>query len=270
MNKRPCLLILIIIAMLLVGILLVLWLGDELERPKSSYVFVEETYLGDNIPTRPITRDPYLAKGLDYWGISTPGNGSMPVYLNGGWLAHSCDISGGYAYSSILQGCKPYYWGCGNYAFDPIPALEKLYLTISFSKDVVDVYAKDGFAGALVDLWFENFKGDALVVDLYLTRDIKDELGHVRSVGKGFIYAFKERSKFGIVYHFNIVLTEARDNEVLHLDKLLIEPFIDMAFKTFGLNRSEWWLVSVDAGAEAHYAEIYVHLYMLEVGIVAE
>jgi hypothetical protein len=43
-----------------------------------------------------------------------------------------------------------------------------------------------------------------------------------------------------------------------------------MSFETFKLNRSDWWLVSVDAGAEAHYSEIYVYLYCLEVGIVAE
>jgi len=241
----------------------------DLEKPVTKYVTLREEYISENFTLISITVDPYFRKGLEDWGISTSGNGSKPTYLNGYWLTHSKDEAGGFSYSSILQGCKPYFWGCGNYAFTPIPASSKLYLTISFMKETVNVYSREGFAGALVDLWFENFKGDALVIDLYLTRDIKDEGGVIRSASKGFVYAFTSKNEFGKTYHFNIVLTEAENNELVHIDRLLLEPIIEIAFESFKLNRSDWWLVSVDAGAEAHYSEIYVHLYRLEVGIVA-
>ena len=242
----------------------------NLRKPATEYVTLREEHISGNVTLIPITIDPDFKRGLEDWGISTPGNGSNPIYLNGSWLTHSKDEAGGFAYSSILQGCKPYFWGCGNYSFTPISASSKLYLTVSFMKETVDIYNTEGFAGALVDLWFENFKGDALVIDLYLARDIKDENGVIRSAGKGFVYTFTGENEFGKTYHFNIVLTEAKDMELVHIDRLLLEPIIEMAFKTFKLNRSEWWLVSVDAGAEAHYSEIYVYLYCLEVGVVAK
>ena len=245
-------------------------IATHLEKPIMRYVTLREEYVPENATLIPITVDPLFRRGLEDWGISTPGNGSKPIYLNGSWLTYSKDEVGGFAYSSILQGCKPYFWGCGNHSFTPIPASSKLYLTVSFMKKTVDVYRGEGFAGALVDLWFENFKGDALVIDLYLTRDVKDEKGVIQSVGKGFVYAFTGKNKFGKTYHFNIVLTEAEDNELVHIDRLLLEQIIEMAFETFKLNRSDWWLVSVDAGAEAHYSEIYVYFYRLEVGIIAE
>ena len=240
------------------------------KKPVMKYVTLKEEYIPENATLIPITADPLFKKGLEDWGISTPSNGSKPIYLNGSWLTHSKDETGGFAYSSILQGCKPYFWGCGNHAFTPIPASSKLYLTVFFIKETVNVHRRGGFAGALTDLWFENFKGDALVIDLYLTRDIRDERDAIRSAGRGFVYAFTSKNKFGKTYHFNIVLTEAENNELVHIDRLSLEPIIEMAFKTFKLNRSDWWLVSVDAGAEAHYSEIYVYLYCLEVGMVAE
>jgi len=255
-----CIILTIILALVVIN----------LEKPVTRYVTLREEYIPENVTLVPITVDPLFRRGLEDWGISTPGNGSEPIYLNGSWLTHSKDEAGGFVYSSILQGCKPYFWGCGNYAFTPIPASSKFYLTVSFMKETVNVYKREGFAGALVDLWFENFKGDALVIDLYLTRDIKDEGDVIRSAGRGFVYAFTGKNRFGKTYHFNIVLTEAENNELVHIDRLSLEPIIEMAFKTFKLNRSDWWLVSVDAGAEAHYSEIYVYLYCLEVGMVAE
>ncbi|MCX8171429.1 MAG: hypothetical protein N3E47_05600 [Candidatus Bathyarchaeota archaeon] len=141
---------------------------------------------------------------------------------------------------------------------------------MSIVKETIAIYRKEGFAGALVDLWFENFKGDALVIDLYLARDIIGESGSYRSVGKGFVYTFTSNNQFGKSYHFNYVLTEARNGENVTFHKLSLEPIVDAAFKTYGLNRSEWWLVSVDAGAEAHYSEIIVYINILEVGRIAE
>lgn len=262
-------LLFLIIACIILTIILAL-IAVNLEKPVTKYVTLSEEYVTGNVTLIPITVDPFFKRGLEDWGISTPGGGSKPIYLNGSWLTYSKDEAGGFAYSSILQGCKPYFWGCGNHAFTPIPASSKLYLTTSFMKETINICERNGFAGALVDLWFENFKGDALVIDLYLTRDIKDEGGTIRSVGKGFVYAFTSKNKFGRTYHFNIVLTEAKDHELVHIDKLLLEPIIEMAFESFKLNRSDWWLVSVDAGAEAHYSEIYVYFYCLEVGIVAD
>jgi len=242
----------------------------NLEKPVMKYVILKEEYVPKNATIIPVTIDPFLKRGLEDWGISTPSNVSRPIYLDGFWLTHSKDKVGDFVYSSILQGCKPYSWGCGNYAFSPVPASSKFYLTISFMKETIYVYEKEGFAGTLIDLWFENFKGDALVIDLYLTRDVKSEEDVIRSVGKGFVYAFTGKNEFGKTYHFNIVLTEAENNQLVHIDRLLLEPVIEMAFETFKLNRSDWWLVSVDAGAEAHYSEIYVYLYCLEVGVVVE
>ena len=268
MRVRLRALLLLITVCLILAIILAL-ITTNLEKPITKYVTLREYYVPENATT-PITVDPFFRKGLEDWGISTSGNGNTPIYLDGSWLTHSKDEVGGFVYSSILQGCKPYFWGCGNHAFTPIPASGKLYLTVSFMKETTNIYDEEGFAGALVDLWFENFKGDALVIDLYLARDVKNEKNMIQSVGKGFVYAFTSKNRFGKTYHFNIVLNEAENDEMVHIDRLSLEPIIEMAFKTFKLNRSDWWLVSVDAGAEAHYSEIYVYFYCLEVGMVAE
>jgi len=238
--------------------------------PIKTYVQLGELYVSREASLNPITVDPYFKAGLEYWGISVVDGGRVPVYTGSHWITHSRDENGNFAYSSILQGCKPYYWGCGNRSFTPVPATEKLYLSACFMKETRSIYRGDGFAGALVDLWFENFRGDALVIDLYLARDVRRDSGPIQSAGKGFIYAFTGRSEFGKTYHFNIVLTEAGNGELVCLDRLLLEPIVELAFKSFKLERSGWWLVSVDAGAEAHYSEIVVNLYMLEVGRVAE
>ena len=143
-------------------------------------------------------------------------------------------------------------------------------MTVRLVKDVVEVCRAEGFAGALVDLWFTDGRGNALVLDLYVTRDYAPEPGRIESVGRGFVYAFTGRGAHGDVYHFNYVLSEARDGEEVYFRRLLLEPIVDMAFKEFGLDRREWWLISVDAGAEAHYSEIVVYLYELEVGYLEE
>jgi len=206
--------------------------------------------------------------GLRYWGISTPGGGGVPIYLGGSWVAHSEDAAGGFSYSSIIQGCKPYNWGCGNYVFKPVKASEKFYLTVRLVKDVVEIYREEGFAGALVDLWFTDYRGNSLVIDLYVTRDSSPERGRIESVGRGFVYAFAGEVDQGRVYHFNYVVAEAGDGEEVYLRRLSLEPIVDMAFKQFKLNREDWWLISVDAGAEAHYSELAVYIYELEVGLV--
>lgn len=229
-------------------------------------IHVDYTYLSRENLTLPITLDPHFKYGTIFWGISTPNNGSQPIYMDMYWITHSKDLEGFFRYSSIIQGCKPYNWGCGNYIFKPVPASEKFYLSTSIVKETRAVYRKEGFTGALVDLWFENFKGDALVIDLYLARDVMDK--PCKSVEKGFVQIFTHKNQYGRSYHFIYVLTEARNGEEISLHRLLLEPIVDMAFNSFGLDRSEWWLVSVDAGAEAYFSEVTVYIYMLEVGRV--
>jgi len=135
-------------------------------------------------------------------------------------------------------------------------------------KDVVEIYREEGFAGALVDLWFTDYRGNSLVIDLYVTRDSSPERGRIESVGRGFVYAFTGEMDQGRVYHFNYVVAEAGDGEEVYLRRLSLEPIVDMAFKQFKLNREDWWLISVDAGAEAHYSELAVYIYELEVGLI--
>jgi len=240
----------------------------ELERPKPQRTAVELESVPEAVATSPITRDPLFEMGLRYWGISTPGGGGIPIYLGGSWVAHSEDAAGGFSYSSIIQGCKPYNWGCGNYVFKPVKASEKFYLTVRLVKDVVEIYREEGFAGALVDLWFTDYRGNSLVIDLYVTRDSSPERGRIESVGRGFVYAFAGEVDQGRVYHFNYVVAEAGDGEEVYLRRLSLEPIVDMAFKQFKLNREDWWLIGVDAGAEAHYSELAVYIYELEVGLI--
>ena len=256
-------------AFLVVFLAAFLYIG-ELERPKPSRMLVELASVPEDVAVKPVTRDPLFKRGLSYWGISTPSGGGMPIHLGDSWVMYSEDLDGGFSYSSIIQGCKPYNWGCGNYVFKPVRASEKFYLSVRLVKDVVEVYRAEGFAGALVDLWFTDGRGNALVLDLYVTRDYAPEPGRIESVGRGFVYAFTGRGAHGDVYHFNYVLSEARDGEEVYFRRLLLEPIVDMAFKEFGLDRREWWLISVDAGAEAHYSEIVVYLYELEVGYLEE
>ncbi len=66
------------------------------------------------------------------------------------------------------------------------------------------------------------------------------------------------------------MMTELETNELIHIDGLLHEPIGEVAIEMFKLNMSKRPLISVGAGAEAHYPEIYVHLYSLEVRVVAE
>ncbi len=256
-------------ALLVVSLTICIFIA-ELERPKPQHAIVQLTSVPEIVAVSPITRDPLFKMGLRYWGISTPGEESIPIYLDGSWVAYSEDTAGGFSYSSIIQGCKPYNWGCGNYIFKPVKASEKLYLTLRLVKDVVDVYREEGFAGALVDLWFTDYRGNALVIDLYVTRDFSPEHGRIESVERGFVYAFTSEMDQGHVYHFNYVLAEAKDGEEVYFRRLSLEPIIDMAFKQFKLNREDWWLVSVDAGAEAHYSKLVVYLYELEVGLIEE
>lgn len=237
---------------------------------KQTFINIEEVYYPEGTSFLPITKDPKFKYGLSYWGISTPSGGGHPIYLNGLWITHSNDEVGNFSYSSIIQGCKPYDWGSGTYIFQPIRALEKMYLSVSLIKETKSIYRKDGFAGALVDLWFINFKGDALVIDLYIARDSLNESGEIKSVGKGFMLMLNYQNKYGKSYHFNYVLTNVSNGQLISLKKLSLEPILDAAFKAFSLNRSEWWLVSVDAGAEAHFSEIIVYLYELEIGKVKE
>ena len=255
-------------AALLATSLAICLLIAELERPKPQRTAVELASVPEVVATSPITRDPLFEMGLRYWGISTPGGGGIPIYLGGSWVAHSEDAAGGFSYSSIIQGCKPYNWGCGNYVFKPVKASEKFYLTVRLVKDVVEIYREEGFAGALVDLWFTDYRGNSLVIDLYVTRDSSPERGRIESVGRGFVYAFAGEVDQGRVYHFNYVVAEAGDGEEVYLRRLSLEPIIDMAFKQFKLNREDWWLIGVDAGAEAHYSELAVYIYELEVGLV--
>ena len=240
----------------------------ESQRPKPRHTLVELTSVPEAVAVSPITRDPLFRRGLSYWGVSTPSGGGMPIYLGGSWVMYSEDSAGGFSYSSIIQGCKPYNWGCGNYVFKPVKASEKFYLTVRLVKDVVEIRRREGFAGALVDLWFTDYRGNSLVIDLYVTRDSSPERGRIESVGRGFVYAFAGEVDQGRVYHFNYVVAEAGDGEEVYLRRLSLEPIVDMAFKQFKLNREDWWLISVDAGAEAHYSELAVYIYELEVGLV--
>jgi len=64
------------------------------------------------------------------------------------------------------------------------------------------------------------------------------------------------------------VVAEARDGDEVYFRRLSPEPIVDMAFKQFKLNREDWWMIGVDAGAEAHHSELAVYIYELEVGLV--
>jgi len=66
------------------------------------------------------------------------------------------------------------------------------------------------------------------------------------------------------------MMTELETNELIHVDGLLHEPIGEVAIEMFKLNMPERSLISVDARAETYYPEIFVHLYSLEVRVVAE